>query len=194
MWRRCGGKQVPPYILCSSSAYLTIQHQNSGKGDPLIHKRIIILRHEQTKNHTKRIQEGRVGRWTWKSTGWYPGFTHKTAITFYHWASPFVALTSDDVCWIYKNSVFIWRIRDQLDEDKCGYKIMQNQVGDKISTLRVIIPFFDQGWYKIKIPIQSKDTDRMIFYHWPYSIKRLLCRRPQTTDHPTYRINRDRWW
>ena len=106
--------------------------------------------------------------------------------------SPAVAYASDDAGSV-KKIPYYEEIKDQLDEDEVvtatDYEI---KVGDNFDVKSDYTGLTIQDDSKVKVTFQeAKDTDGNDFStDYANSYKAVYYVEPQTTDHPTYQINR----
>ena len=102
--------------------------------------------------------------------------------------SPAVAYASDDAGSV-KKIPYYEEIKDQLDEDEVDYEI---KVGDNFDVKSDYTGLTIQDDSKVKVTFQeAKDTDGNDFStDYANSYKAVYYVEPQTTNHPTYQINR----
>ena len=106
--------------------------------------------------------------------------------------SPAVAYASDDAGSV-KKIPYYEEIKDQLDEDEVvTAKDYEIKVGDNFDVKSDYTGLTIQDDSKVKVTFQeAKDTDGNDFStDYANSYKAVYYVEPQTTDHPTYQINR----
>ena len=106
--------------------------------------------------------------------------------------SPAVAYASDDAGFV-KKIPYYEEIKDQLDEDEVvTAKDYEIKVGDNFDVKSDYTGLTIQDDSKVKVTFQeAKDTDGNDFStDYANSYKAVYYVEPQTTDHPTYQINR----
>ena len=157
------------------------------------HLRIKDNTQTRTDNHIQKIRKEGFKRMNVKKKARRVMSGLLTAVTVLSTVlSPTVAYASDDAGSV-KKIPYYEEIKDQLDEDEVvTAKDYEIKVGDNFDVKSDYTGLTIQDDSKVKVTFQeAKDTDGNDFStDYANSYKAVYYVEPQTTDHPTYQINR----
>ena len=157
------------------------------------HLRIKDNTQTRTDNHIQKIRKEGFKRMNVKKKARRVMSGLLTAVTVLSTVlSPAVAYASDDAGSV-KKIPYYEEIKDQLDEDEVvTAKDYEIKVGDNFDVKSDYTGLTIQDDSKVKVTFQeAKDTDGNDFStDYANSYKAVYYVEPQTTDHPTYQINR----
>ena len=179
------------FVLLSQLVLTVPNSANFRKGGD--HLRIKDNTQTRTDNHTQKIRKEGFKRMNVKKKARRVMSGLLTAVTVLSTVlSPAVAYASDDAGSV-KKIPYYEEIKDQLDEDEVvTAKDYEIKVGDNFDVKSDYTGLTIQDDSKVKVTFQeAKDTDGNDFStDYANSYKAVYYVEPQTTNHPTYQINR----
>ena len=179
------------FVLLSQLVLTVPNSANFRRGGD--HLRIKDNTQTRTDNHTQKIRKEGFKRMNVKKKARRVMSGLLTAVTVLSTVlSPAVAYASDDAGSV-KKIPYYEEIKDQLDEDEVvTAKDYEIKVGDNFDVKSDYTGLTIQDDSKVKVTFQeAKDTDGNDFStDYANSYKAVYYVEPQTTDHPTYQINR----
>ena len=179
------------FVLLSQLVLTVPNSANFRKGGD--HLRIKDNTQTRTDNHTQKIRKEGFKRMNVKKKARRVMSGLLTAVTVLSTVlSPAVAYASDDAGSV-KKIPYYEEIKDQLDEDEVvTAKDYEIKVGDNFDVKSDYTGLTIQDDSKVKVTFQeAKDADGNDFStDYANSYKAVYYVEPQTTDHPTYQINR----